>query len=110
MTIEPGLLRAVTRGEVDSFESDGFVVLPRVLSARELSPLYEAVERILASSHVRDVTEEAARTAVDPDTVFGATPYSEALGGVGHFRISHNTARWESTVQAFVLSGGPGSI
>jgi hypothetical protein len=107
-------LRAITAGEIDAFQRDGFAVLPAVLSRRWLEPLAGACERILASPHpdTRDVTVDAVRLAAqrNPAALFRGTPYAVTLAERGHFIVSGNTARREPVVRDFVLRGAIGGI
>lgn len=59
-----GPLRRLTRDQVDTFDRDGFVVLPDVFSADELAPLIDVLDRNEAQTDAFLRTREDGRVAI----------------------------------------------
>jgi len=105
-------LRALTPTEIENFEQNGFVILPKVLDPAWLEPLRGACERIIALPDTVDVTAEAVRLAMPstPAGLFGAKSYDEQLQSRGRFFVHFNTSRQDQSVLDFVLRGAVGGI
>jgi Phytanoyl-CoA dioxygenase (PhyH) len=104
-------LRAPSQAEIESFDRDGFVILPGVLSPSALAPLTDACARLIDDGNSLDITEETLRANLpNPDSLFGAPSYRETLSDRGHFRMRFNTARDDATVLNFALGGAIGAV
>lgn len=105
-------LRFPTETEIETFERDGYVLMPGVLDPTWLEPLAGACERIIALPDTVNVTAEAVRLAMPstPAGLFGADSYDTRLKTRGHFLVHFNTSREDQTVLDFALRGAVGGV